>query len=86
MTCRIVAFTYAPGWAGQNAEQILQGSDGILQLDDYADYNRLTRPSRTGGAPITLAQCWAHARRKLTEVFNHDGVVPEARLRHDDHR
>ena len=63
-----VVFTYAPGRAGQNAEQILQGFDGTLQLDGYAGYNRLTRPSRKGGAPITVAYCWAHARRKLKEA------------------
>ena len=42
-----------------NAEQILQGFGGILQLDGYAGYDGLTRPSRTGGAPITVAHCWA---------------------------
>ncbi|UWQ82731.1 IS66 family transposase [Leisingera caerulea] len=68
-----VVFTYAPGRAGQNAEQILQGFDGILQLDGYTGYNRLTRPSRKGGAPVTVAHCWAHARRKLKEVFDRDG-------------
>ncbi|WP_156461699.1 IS66 family transposase, partial [Aliiruegeria sabulilitoris] len=47
--------------------------DGILQLDGYQGYNRLTRPSRKGGAPITVAHCWAHARRKLKEVFDRDG-------------
>ena len=55
-----VVFTFAPGRAGQNAEQILQGFDGILQLDGYTGYNRLTRPSRKGGAPVTVAHCWAH--------------------------
>ncbi|TJZ75900.1 IS66 family transposase, partial [Paracoccus hibiscisoli] len=55
-----VVFTYAPDRAGENAERILQGFDGILQLDGYTGYNRLTRPSRTGGAPITVAHCWAH--------------------------
>ncbi|NVK16511.1 MAG: IS66 family transposase [Rhodobacteraceae bacterium] len=68
-----VVFTYAPGRAGQNAEPILQGFNGILQLDGYTGYNRLTRPSRKGGAPVTVAHCWAHARRKLKEVFDRDG-------------
>ena len=67
-------FTYAPDRAGVNAERILQGFDGILQLDGYTGYNRLTRPSRTGGAPIIVAPCWAHARRKLKEVFDRDGA------------
>jgi transposase len=68
-----VVFTYAPDRGGENAERILQGFDGILQLDGYTGYNRLTRPSRTGGAPITVAHCWAHARRKMKEIFDRDG-------------
>jgi transposase len=68
-----VVFFYAPDRAGQNAEKILQGFDGILQLDGYQGYNRLTRPSRKGGEPIRVAHCWAHARRKLKEVFDRDG-------------
>ena len=68
-----VIFYYAPGRAGENAEKILRGFDGILQLDGYQGYNRLTRPSRKGGDPIRVAHCWAHARRKLKEVFDRDG-------------
>jgi transposase len=68
-----VVFTYAPGRAGTHAETILSGFDGILQLDGYQGYNRLTRPSRKGGEPIRVANCWAHARRKLKEVFDRDG-------------
>ena len=68
-----VVFTYASGRSGQYAEQFLQGFDGILQLDGYTGYNRLTRSTRKGGAPIRTAHCWAHARRKLKEVFDRDG-------------
>ena len=68
-----MVFFYAPGRGGQNAETFLRGFDGILQLDGYQGYNRLTRPSRKGGAPIGVAHCWAHARRKLREVFDRDG-------------
>ena len=68
-----VVFFYAPDRSGQNAETFLRGFDGILQLDGYQGYNRLTRPSRKGGAPIRVAHCWAHARRKLKEVFDRDG-------------
>jgi len=69
-----VVFFYAPGRGGQNAETFLTGFDGILQLDGYQGYNRLTRPSRKGGDPIRVAHCWAHARRKLKEVFDRDGA------------
>ena len=68
-----VVFFYAPDRKGKNAETFLQGFDGILQLDGYQGYNRLTRPSRQGGDAIRVARCWAHARRKLREVFDRDG-------------
>ncbi|ETW10711.1 transposase IS66 [Roseivivax marinus] len=68
-----VVFFYAPDRGGQNAERVLRGFDGTLQLDGYTGYNRLTRPTRKGGGPIRVAHCWAHARRKLKEVFDRDG-------------
>jgi transposase len=68
-----VVYFYAPDRGGENAERFLTGFDGILQIDGYSGYNRLTRLSRKGGAPITVAHCWAHARRKLREVFDRDG-------------
>jgi len=67
-----VVYFYAPGRAGQNAETFLTGFDGILQIDGYQGYNRLTKPTRKGGNPIRVAHCWAHARRKLNEVFDRD--------------
>jgi hypothetical protein len=68
-----VVFFYAPDRGGRNAETFLRGFDGTLQLDGYTGYSRLTRPSRKGGDPIRVAHCWAHARRKLKEVFDRDG-------------
>lgn len=71
-----VAFTYAPGRGGQHAERILQGFGGILQVDGYAGYNRLSAPDRIGPG-IQLAYCWAHARRKLIEITR-NGSAPIA--------
>lgn len=68
-----VVYFYAPGRHGAHAEKFLAGFNGTLQIDGYTGYNRLTKPSRTGGDPITVAYCWAHARRKLKEVFDRDG-------------
>lgn len=68
-----VVYFYAPGRGGEHAETFLTGFDGILQLDGYQGYNRLTRPSRKGGSPVTVAHCWSHARRKLREIFDRDG-------------
>ncbi len=68
-----VVYFYAPGRGGEYAERFLDGFDGILQVDGYAGYNRLTGPSRKGGAPIRLAYCWSHARRRLREIYDSSG-------------
>ena len=60
-----VVYFYAPARGGDYAERFLDGFDGILQVDGYSGYNRLTGPGRTGGAPLRLAFCWSHARRRL---------------------
>lgn len=70
-----MAFTYAPGRSGKFAVDILQGFEGILQVDGYAGYNRVLEPK--DNAPIQLAYCWAHARRKLHEL-THNNVAPIA--------
>ena len=69
-----VAFTYAPGRSGLHADAILQGFSGTVQVDGYAGYNRLLkRPAQD----VTLAYCWAHARRKLHDVTK-SGAAPIA--------
>lgn len=60
-----VCFTYAPGRSGKYAEDILDGFEGVMQVDGYAGYNRLLKPNAPN---IQLAYCWAHARRKLYEL------------------
>lgn len=70
-----VAFTYAPGRAGKYATEILQEFSGILQVDGYAGYNRVL--DLRDNAPIQLAYCWAHARRKLYDLTHHN-VAPIA--------
>ena len=68
-----VLFNYAPGRGGKHAEEFLNGFNGILQVDGYAGYNRLTRNERDGGDPVMLAYCWAHARRKLHDLAEKSG-------------
>jgi len=70
-----VAFTYAPGRSGTYASEILQGFAGVLQVDGYAGYNRVL--DLRDNAPIQLAYCWAHARRKLFDLTHHN-VAPIA--------
>lgn len=57
---------------GIHAEEFLAGFKGILQVDGYTGYNRLTKSTRADGS-LTLAFCWAHARRKLKEIYDRDG-------------
>ena len=61
----IVVYHYAPGRGGAHAERILEGFEGVLQVDGYTGYHRLARPERTGGAPLRLAACWSHGRREI---------------------
>ena len=70
-----VAFTYAPGRAGEYAKQILTGFNGTLQVDGYAGYNR---PLKRQEGAIRLAHCWAHARRKLFDVAKAGKATPIA--------
>ena len=63
-----VAYTYAPGRGGEHAMKLLAGFSGILQVDGYAVYDKLARPTRAGG-PVTLAFCWSHLRRKFYELY-----------------
>jgi hypothetical protein len=95
-----VVFTYAPGRSGSHAMDILTGFNGILQGEEgqqtvrgtvcptngYAGHVALAEPRRVGGTPLMLAYCWAHARRKLHDIYQKDGVVLEARLWRDDRR
>lgn len=62
-----IVYFYAPGRGGGHAQTFLDGYSGILQVDGYAGYNRLSTSDRPGG-PLTRAYCWAHARRKLTDI------------------
>ena len=64
-----VVYAYAPGRGGKYAEKLLEGFSGTAQIDGYSGYNPLRRADRPEG-PLTLAECWAHARRGLKEVFD----------------
>ena len=68
-----VVYHYAPGRGGKHAERLLDGFEGLLQVDGYAGYNRVTRASRKGGKPVRLSYCWAHCRRKLHDIYKSDG-------------
>ena len=62
-------YRYSPDRKGERPRDHLAGFRGFLHADAYAGYDALYRP--TGGQPsrIIPVACWAHARRKLFEVF-----------------
>ena len=57
-------FFYSPDRKAERPAAHLDRFRGVLQVDGYAGFERLT-----AGGDIVLAACWAHARRKFYE-FN----------------
>jgi transposase len=62
-----VVYCYAPGRGSEHVKDHLQGFAGILQVDGYAAYKELAK-TRDESAPIALAFCWAHCRRRFYDI------------------
>jgi transposase len=62
-------YRYSPDRKGERPRGHLVGFEGWLHADAYAGYNALTRPRGNKPPRITHVACWAHARRRLFEVF-----------------
>jgi transposase len=62
-----VAYMYAPGRGEVHAERHLAGVTGVLQVDGYVAYKKLSDPNRVGG-PLLLANCWGHFRRLFYDI------------------
>ena len=65
-----VAFRFTTGRGGEHPAAHLAGYRGYLQADGYAGYNVLYRDPKTK-APRDVIEvgCWAHSRRKFTDVL-----------------
>lgn len=61
-------FYYSPDRKAERPAGHLDRFSGVLQVDGYAGFERLTR-----GGDIVLAACWAHARRKFYDVHQATG-------------
>ena len=59
----IAIYEYQPNRSGSHATNYLEDFSGFLQVDGYAGYNELA-----GRNNITLAACWAHARRYFVDI------------------
>lgn len=79
-----VAFRFATGRGSEHPAAHLAGYRGYLQADGYAGYNTLYRDPRTK-APrgVTEVGCWAHSRRKFTDILekNPSPIAAEAVVR-----
>lgn len=64
-------FRYSPDRKGERPRKHLKTFAGFLQADAYAGFERLYVPDRQPGL-ITPVACWAHARRKLHDVYKAD--------------
>jgi transposase len=62
-------YRYSPDRRGERPRDHLAGFAGWLQADAYAGYEALTRPKGNTPSGITHVACWAHARRKIHDVF-----------------
>ena len=58
----IVLYNYQTTRASKHPVKFLTGYSGLLQIDGYQGYNQLPKS-------IELAGCWAHARRKYTDIL-----------------
>jgi hypothetical protein len=61
-------YFYSPDRKAERPAAHLQDFRGVLQVDGYAGFERLT-----GSGDIVLAACWAHARRKFYDLHEATG-------------
>lgn len=65
-----VAYVYTEGRGAQDLLAHLGGFAGVLQVDGFGAYKTVAKQRRkSNAAPLELAFCLAHARRKFTDVF-----------------
>jgi transposase len=63
-------YCYSPDRKGEHAEALLGRCRGFLHADGYGGFNSLyAREPKTGLPRLTEVACWAHARRKIYEVY-----------------
>ncbi len=66
-------YRFSPDRKGERPRDHLAGFRGVIQADAFSGYETLARsaePPGQGPPRIIHAACWAHARRKLFDVFD----------------
>jgi transposase len=76
-------YRYSPDRRGERPRGHLEGFEGWLHADGYTGYDALTLPRGNHPPQVRHVACWAHARRKLFEVFEatKSPIAEEALLR-----
>lgn len=69
----VVLYDYQPSRAGECASKFLNGFSGCLHTDGYEAYHCKLPPE------ITVVGCWAHMRRKFTDLLK--SLPKEVRVR-----
>lgn len=65
-----VAYAYMEGPGAQDLLAHLGGFASVLQVDGFADYKTVaTQRRKSNAAPLELAFCLDHSRRKFADVF-----------------
>lgn len=68
----MVAYRFEDSRSGDCVARHLEGYRGILQVDGYTAYTKLGT-DRGANDAVTIAGCWAHARRKFFDLQTSDG-------------
>lgn len=69
-----VGYVFTEGRGTDELEAQLRRFDGVLQVDGYGAYKSLAKRRRkSNAAPLRLAFCLAHARRKFADVVKTTG-------------
>lgn len=73
-------YRYAPDRKAEQAQALLKDCRGYLHADAYGGFKHLYEAHPlTGQAPLIEVACWAHARRKIYEVYK-ASASPAARM------
>lgn len=69
-----VVYTYFPTRAQSACRQLLEGYEGLIQVDGYGAYKAIARerPSE-----LALAHCWSHVRRSFFDLQDEGPVARE---------
>lgn len=71
-----VVYFYTPDRKGERPADHLWGFQGVLQVDGYAGFERLT-----AGGQVVLAACWSHARRRFYDLAQDGSPIAAEALR-----